>query len=170
MKTRQEINFRRLCVVMVLTGAMLLTGCSSGTTKPTDEGPAYGEGEGGSAVSDPDHVGSLRDEWGVEVLGIHTSATGYMLDFRYRVIDAKKAAPLLDRRIKPAPYIIVEKNNAKLGVPVTSKLGALRQTTFNVKPNRNYFVLFSNPSRHVRSGDKVTVVIGDFKVEHLVVL
>lgn len=169
MKTNQEKHIGQMCATVLLIGAML-SACSTGASKPMDKDPAYGEGGKGGSVSDPDHVGTLSDKWGVEVLGIHTAATGYILDFRYRVLDAEKAAPLLDRRIKPAPYLIVEKDNAKLGVPVTSKLGALRQTTFNVKANRNYFVLFSNPSRHVRSGDKVTVVIGDFKAEHLVVL
>jgi hypothetical protein len=167
MNTHKEKCLGSLCATLLLAGALSLAGCSNEPTRPMDKEPAYG---GGSTVTVPDSVGALKDRWGVEVLGIHTTATGYMLDFRYRVLDAEKAAPLLDRRIKQKPYVIVEKDNAKLGVPVTSKLGALRQTTFNVKANRNYFVLFSNPARHVHSGDKVTVVIGDFKVKHLTVL
>lgn len=169
MKTEKEKKVAGTLVTLLLFGALLLSGCtngSSGTKEQEQEmEPGYG---GGSEVSDPDHVGRIRDQWGVEVLGIQATAAGYMLDFRYRVIDAEKAAPLLDRRIKP--YIIVEKNKARLEVPVTNKLGAMRQTTKHVKPNRNYFVLFSNPARHVQSGEKVTVVIGDFKAEHLSVL
>ena len=168
MKTNPRSRVWDACATVVLAAALALGGCSNGSSKPMEKEPAYGGG--GSTTTDPSKVGSLREKWGVEVLGIQATAAGYMLDFRYRVHDAEKAAPLLDRRIKPAPYIIVEKDNAKLEVPVTSKLGALRQTTFDVKANRNYFVLFSNPARHVRSGDQVTVVIGDFVVEHLSVL
>jgi uncharacterized protein YceK len=168
MNTDQGKHLGLWCATAVLAGTLTLSGCSSATTKSEEKEPAYGGGA--SETTDPAKVGSLQEQWGVEILGIQTSAAGYMLDFRYRVLDAEKAAPLLDRRIKPKPYIIVEKDNAKLQVPVTSKLGALRQTTFNVRANRNYFVLFSNPSRHVQPGDKVTVVIGDFVAQHLEVL
>src|SRR3990172_7542680 len=44
---------------------------------------------------------TIEEKWGVRVLSIRQSAEGYMLDFRYRVIDAEKAAPLFDRKIKP---------------------------------------------------------------------
>jgi hypothetical protein len=109
----------------------------------------------------------MRKEWGVEVIGIRQSAAGYMLDFRYRVLDAKKATPLLDRRIKPE--LVVAKSGATLKVPVPPKIGALRQSAKHVKDNRNYFILFSNPGRHVLPGDKVSIVIGEFKAENLTV-
>jgi hypothetical protein len=107
------------------------------------------------------------DEWGIDILGIRWSAAGYVLDFRYRVHDAEKAAPLLVHQIKP--HIVVEKNGAKLGVPRSPKIGSLRSSSRNVKPNRNYYVLFANPGRMVAVGDKVTVEIGEFKASHLVV-
>lgn len=166
MKSQQENRITRLCATVLLLGTVAWSSaCTNSTAKVEEKKPSYG---GGAEVSDPRHVGSLQKQWGVEVLGIQATATGYMLDFRYRVLDGEKAAPLLDRRIKP--YIIVEKDEARLEVPVTNKLGALRQTTKHVKENRNYFVLFSNPARHVKSGDEVTVVIGDFVVENLKVL
>ncbi len=167
MKTKQEKRVEGLCIT-VLLGALFLAGCTNTSSEPMEKEPAYGEDGGVGVDSDPEHVGALRQKWGVEVLGIQATATGYMLDFRYRVVDAEKAAPLLDRRIKP--YLIVEKDDARLEVPVTNKLGALRQTTKHVQANRNYFILFSNPARHVKSGDKVSVVIGDFVVENLSVL
>lgn len=106
-------------------------------------------------------------KWGVRVIGIHSTAAGYMLDFRYRILDAKKAAPILNRKTKPE--LIVEKDNRVLRVPVTSKLGPLRQSAKFAKENRNYFMFFANPGKLVQRGDKVTVVIGDFKAEHLTV-
>jgi len=107
------------------------------------------------------------DKWGVRVIGVRPSAAGYMLDFRYRVLDAKKAAEVVNRKNKP--YLLVEKDGSKLVVPVTSKLGPLRQSAQYAKENRNYFMFFANPGKHVKSGDLVTVVIGDFKAEHIVV-
>lgn len=105
--------------------------------------------------------------WGIRIIGVRRTAADYMLDFRYRVLDAEKAAYLMDRKIKP--QLIVEKNGRKLEVPVSSKIGPLRQSPKFVKANRNYFMFFANPGRSVRAGDRVTVVIGDFEAEHLVV-
>jgi hypothetical protein len=105
-------------------------------------------------------------KWGVKVLSIRLSAEGYMLDFRYRVLDSEKAMPLFDRKIKP--YLVDEATGAMLVVPEPPKVGALRNTR-KPQPDRNYFILFANPGRYVQKGKQVTVVIGDFKAEHLVV-
>ncbi|MBI3562205.1 MAG: hypothetical protein HY080_10890 [Gammaproteobacteria bacterium] len=109
----------------------------------------------------------FEDQWGVKFLSLRPSAEGYLLDLRYRVINAEKAAPLLDRSIKP--YLIAEKDNSKLFVPVSPKLGALRTNTKFVKENRNYFMFFANPGKHINRGDTVTIVVGDYKAEHVVV-
>ena len=114
---------------------------------------------------------SLEDKWGIRLEGIRLTAAGYMIDFRYRVIDPEKAAPLLSRQ-KIERHIIVEKSGAVLQVPSTEKLGALRSavsTPDMVKRNRIYGALFANPGKHVKPGDKVTVVIGDFKAENIIV-
>lgn len=120
---------------------------------------------GNSSAAD-DVRSAMEMQWGVKVMPIHLSAEGYMLDFRYRVLDPEKAAPLFDRKIKP--YLVDEATGAVLGVPEPPKVGALRNTRKPL-PDRNYFILFANPGRYVQKGKKVTVVIGDFKVEHLVV-
>ena len=124
---------------------------------------------GSMSAFDNEPSGSSRhaEDWGVKVIGLRPSAAGYMLDFRYRILDAKKAAKLVNRKTKT--YLIVEKDGSMLRVPVTSKLGPLRQSAQYAKENRNYFMFFANPKKHVKSGDLVTVVIGDFKAEHLVV-
>lgn len=109
----------------------------------------------------------VENPWGVRVIGIRQSAAGYMLDFRFRVLDPQKAAALLDRRVKPV--LIVEKNGVHLGVPVSAKIGALRQSAKFAKADKNYFMFFSNPGRKVKVGDRVSVVIGDFKTEQLLV-
>jgi hypothetical protein len=89
-----------------------------------------------------------------------------MLDFRYRVVDAEKAAPLFDRKNKA--YLIDQASGAKFLVPESPKVGALR-TTRPPTPGKNYVILFGNPDRFVKKGNRVTVMIGDFKAENLVV-
>jgi hypothetical protein len=115
----------------------------------------------------PAALATPEERWGIQVTGIRLSAAGYMLDFRYRVLDAGKASPVLNRRVKP--YLIVDSNGAKLMVPNTPKLGLLRQVASGANPDRTNFMLFANPGKAVQSGSKVTLVMGDLKVEDIVV-
>ncbi|MHC4676005.1 MAG: hypothetical protein ACYTBZ_26235 [Planctomycetota bacterium] len=110
---------------------------------------------------------TFEQQWGVQICGIRLSAADYMLDFRYRVIDPEKAKPLLSRQVKP--YLVDQESGAKLIVPVPPKVGSLRQKSNEPIPGKIYFVLFSNPGRLVKPGNKVTVVIGDFSAEGLIV-
>lgn len=108
--------------------------------------------------------------WGVEPLAVHLSAAGYMLDVRLRVVDPEKAAPLLVR--KTDAYVIAERTGGVLQVARSPKIGPLRSTVRTgsmVKQGRVYGALFANPGRLVAAGDRITVVMGDFRAEHLVV-
>ena len=127
------------------------------------------------AMASPDRgvsedKGSIEERWGIEPLGVRLSAAGYMLDFRLKVLDPGKAAPLLVRKTKS--HLIVEKSGAVFQVASSPKIGALRATVRTeemVKQDRIYGTLFANPGRYVKAGDRVTVVMGDMKAEHLVV-
>jgi hypothetical protein len=107
--------------------------------------------------------------YGIRVEGLRVSAAGSMLDFRYRVIDPEKAAIVLDGRIQP--YLLDELRGAKLGVPDTPKLGRIRQTSRNHKilTDRTYFIMFGNPGKALRSGDKVVLELGDVRITNLTV-
>jgi hypothetical protein len=117
----------------------------------------------------PEKAKELAEKWGVELLGIRLTAENYMMDFRFHVIDADKALPLFDHRIKP--YVIADRSDIKLPVPMAAKVGAFRPTNRgkNITSGRNYYMVFGNPDRHVKQGETVTVVIGEFTVEGLTV-
>lgn len=112
---------------------------------------------------------SLEEQWGVQVESLRYSANGHLLDFRYRIKNPDKAAYLVDRTNRA--YLVDQASGKVLAVPNTAKVGPMRQTVRYGKPkmDRVYFVLFGNPGGMVKTGDKVTVVIGDFKAENLVV-
>ncbi|MCK5068952.1 MAG: hypothetical protein KAR01_00360 [Desulfocapsa sp.] len=114
----------------------------------------------------PNPTTDLRENWGIEVLGIRSTAAGYMLDFRYRVLDAEKANPLFRR--KSRPQLIDQESGAHVGVFSSPKTGPMR-TTNVPQAGRNYFILFANPGRYIQPGNRVTISIDDFKVENLVV-
>ena len=108
-----------------------------------------------------------ENKWGVKVESIRLSSAGYMLDFRYRILDPQKAAALLSRQVEP--YLVDQESGAKLIVPAPPKVGSLRQKSYQPISDKVYFILFSNPGRLVKPGNKVTVVIGDFRAEDLAV-
>ena len=113
-----------------------------------------------------DKTASIEEQWGIEVQGISLSAAGYMLDFRYKVVDPAKAVPILRRRTKA--YLVDQATGATVQVPIT-KIGSLRQTTLRPEAGRTYFVIFANLGKFVKSGSKITVAIGDMRIEDLVV-
>jgi hypothetical protein len=125
-----------------------------------------GEEEAKSNLSHP-LLAELEAKWGVKLIGIQLSAAGYMLDFRYQVIDPNKAKYLTDHRHKA--YLIDQATGAKFIVPSPPKIGSLRQNTLEPKAQQIYFMLFANPSRFIKSGNQVTVIIEDFKAENLIV-
>lgn len=111
----------------------------------------------------------IKEEKGVEILSLQLTAAGYMMDFRFRVVDVKKSKIFFDQKIKPLVH--VNKSNAKLPVPMAAKVGAFRMTDRgkNVKENKTYYIVFANPDTHVKSGDKVTMIFGDYKIENMTV-
>jgi hypothetical protein len=56
----------------------------------------------------------------------------------------------------------------KLVVPSLEKVGQLRQAS-TPEEGKVYWMAFSDNGRHVKRGDRVTVVIGSFRAEGLVV-
>jgi hypothetical protein len=82
------------------------------------------------------------------------------------VLDAQKATDLFKRQIKP--HLIHQKTGKVLAVPETAKLGPLRNSNIP-QEGKIYWMFFGNAGKLVKSGDEVTVVIGEFRVEDLVV-
>ena len=118
---------------------------------------------------DPEQTKLIAEKWGVEIISLSLTAANYMIDFRFKVLDVEKSKVFFDQRVKP--YLLVERSHAKLPIPMAAKVGAFRVTNRgnNIKANTKYYMVFGNPDAHVKSGDKVTMVIGDFKAEHMTV-
>jgi hypothetical protein len=108
----------------------------------------------------------FKRTWGTEIIGIHTASSGYMLTFRYRVLDPALAKPLNDQKAKA--YVIDEATGVRLAVPAMENVGELRQTTQS-EADKTYFIVFGNPGKLVKPGGRVTVVIGRFHVPGLIV-
>jgi predicted secreted protein len=108
----------------------------------------------------------MEERWGIKALTVRPTAEGFFIDFRYRIVDEEKAAPLFSPIIKP--LLIDENTGAVMAVPTVPKVGSMRSTRKPIK-DRGYTILFANPNKHIKPGHKVTVVIGDYRAEHLIV-
>lgn len=108
----------------------------------------------------------IGDQWGIQVDSVRLSGHGHIVIFRYRVIDPIKALTVINPQTKPR--IIEQESGSQLSVPNLRMIGSFRQTPRKLIPGRTYFVAFANNGA-VRNGSKVTVVLGDLKIENLVV-
>lgn len=141
-----------ICALFALCS--LVSGCSGAGRAVVDDAP----GEAG-----------VEQRWGIRVEGLRLTAGGYMCDFRFRVVDARRAAPLLDRRNEAT--LLDESTGTLTHVPAMPRVGPLRQTVKLAAPveGRTYFVLFANPGRLIREGQRATVSIGEFVMPGLLV-
>jgi hypothetical protein len=108
----------------------------------------------------------IKRHWGVDIEGVRTVSSGYMLAFRYRVLDAERARSLNDKAARP--YLIDEATGIRMAVPAMEKVGELRQSV-DPEAGRSYFIVFGNPGRTVKPGNRVSVVIGGLQVDGIVV-
>ncbi len=104
--------------------------------------------------------------WGVDSLSVKWTESGEVIRFTYRVLDAGKAKVLNDK--KNQPFLIDPQAGVKLVVPTLEKVGQLRQSS-DPEAGKSYWMAFSNKGRVVKRGAHVTVEIGTFKAEGLVV-
>ena len=102
--------------------------------------------------------------YGIDNLAVRVTASGALLRFSYRVVDANKAQVVNDKNL--TPYLIDERTGAKLVVPMMEKVGLLRQTS-TPQNGQEYWMAFSNKGL-IKRGDHVDIVIGNFHVEGLV--
>jgi hypothetical protein len=128
---------------------------------------ATGKRSVASEPTDAASPSSIEEAWGIRIVALRLAAEGHMLDFRYQVTDPDKARSLLARKIHP--YVIDEASGTRLTVPSAPKVGSLRQKTEMPETGKVYFILFSNAAKFVKRGNTVTVVVGDFKAENIVV-
>ena len=164
--------------LLAFLGGLLLDGPAQATAQQRVAAPAAATGAAvvsGGAVEGPSEApapmkaidrAAIEDRWGIQIEGLHLTAGGYMLDFRYRVLDATKAAPLFDRATRPV--LTDEKTGIVMAVPVPPKTGPLRSSN-DPKEGRTYFMFFANPGHFIAKYNRVTVTIGEFRVSGLIV-
>ena len=108
----------------------------------------------------------FKQTWGIDQVDLHTIASGSMVQFRYRVLDPERAKLLNDK--KAEPHLIEETTGIKLKVEEGERIGKLR-TTPPPQAGRVYWIIFGNSAHIVRHKSRVSLVIGNLRMDSLVV-
>ena len=101
---------------------------------------------------------------GVDELKVRRTNAGNLIRFSYRVTDPDKAMALSDRQVMP--YLIGHSSHVVLQVPVVDKIGPLRQA-MRPEANKEYWMVFSNKGDVVKAGERVSVIVGKFRIDGL---
>ena len=104
--------------------------------------------------------------WGVDSFRVKWAESGELIRFSWRVVDPDRAAALNDKKAEPT--LIDPQAGVSLVVPEVSNVGKMRQAS-TPEAGKSYWMAFSNKGRLVKRGDRVSVVIGHFRAEGLVV-
>jgi hypothetical protein len=111
----------------------------------------------------PESPLSIPEQWGIEITKVGVAAGGKALDLRYKVVDVAKASSML--YLTNFVYIMNQSNKQALIVPFQRE----NQTSQKLVAGKTYFALLPNKEERVKSGSKVTVVLGGSRAENLVV-
>ena len=134
----------------------LLTGCAESQNRVQMDP---------STASEAATKAGLAERFGIEAVALRLTSAGTMLDFRYRVVDSRKAAALLQKSAKP--YLLDPATGARLTVPSPAYVGPLRQTAVAPEIGKTYFIFFGNSGRLLKHGDRVTLILGEARFEGL---
>jgi hypothetical protein len=105
---------------------------------------------------------AFEDKTGVRIVLVAVSAGGGMIDLRYQVIDPEKALIVHDAENPPA---IIDEDSGQ--VFKTPWMNHLHDGSYQA--GIVYYTLLMNSGGQIKPGDRVTVVVGGFSLEHLIV-
>jgi hypothetical protein len=106
--------------------------------------------------------GGLLQRSGVRVVRVAVTGGGGLLDLRFQVVDPDLAVAVHDADTPPA---LVDE---RTGGAITALLMGHAHHG-RLKAGVTYYLVFENPGNLVRRGDRVSVVLGDARVAHVLV-
>ncbi len=137
-------------------------------TKPKTESTGLAAKTSNYQSTQPTHKAqtTYAQVWGVDKLRASYTSSGNLIRFSYRVLNPKLAKPLGDH--ENTPEMVGIRSNAVLHIPTMEKIGPLRQMSA-ADAGKEYWMVFSNKGNLVKPGDEVSVIIGKFRADGLIV-
>ena len=100
----------------------------------------------------------LAQKSGVRVAYVAVTGAGGLVDLRYQVVDADKAAAV---HVRP-PELVDEETGVVVNQPLMS-----HQHKGVFHAGQTYYLIFNSPGNLVQRGSRVTVVLGDARLPHV---
>ena len=109
----------------------------------------------------PAAAAAIEAQWGIRVTHIAVLADGGLIDFRFQVIDPDKAGPLfsLDKR----PAMIVESTGQRVDSLYHPNMA------HDVQAGESVYFIYNDTQGALKPGTAVSVLLGDLRLEHIVV-
>jgi hypothetical protein len=156
-------------VVAILGGVAVVEPLQAMTVAPssaTSPAPPATARLRASSVTNDRQATLLRRLWGIDDVHVRSTASGVLVRFSYRVVNADKAKILNSK--DATPYLVDEQHGLALQVPVMEQVGQLRQVAAP-QNGRDYWMAFSNKGKYLKAGNHVTLMVGDLRINGLVV-
>jgi hypothetical protein len=161
-------QWRRLTVVtltaLLITPVLLAAGSKGSSSSSSVHAKKVSPYVTGAMPASAKTVYALTS--GIDQMTVRVVESGALVRFSYRVTDSTLAAPLGNKASEP--YLLDEQANVALQVPHMEKVGQLRQSGLQ-EVGKSYWMVFSNKGNLVKVGHKVSIVIGQIRVDGLVV-
>ena len=119
-----------------------------------------------SSVTNERQTTLLKRLWGIDEVHVRSTASGSLVRFSYRVLNADKAKILNSK--EATPYLVDEQHGLALQVPVMEQVGQLRQVAAP-ENGREYWMAFSNKGKYLKPGNHVTLMVGNLRISGLAV-
>ena len=104
----------------------------------------------------------LARKYGIRLTLVGVTASGGLVDLRFKITDAAKAKKVFTSR-SVTPAVISERTGTVVQAPHGGHHGHIVPTS-----GASYFILMGNPGGVVQRGVPVTVVFNKVRVEHIV--
>jgi hypothetical protein len=154
------------CALAVSTTVAIAAAPSAAVTAASSAAPAAPVRLRPNSVTNDRQATLLRRLWGIDDVHVRSTASGALVRLSYRVVSADKAKILNSK--DATPYLVDEQHGLALQVPVMEQVGQLRQVAAP-QYGRDYWMAFSNKGRYLKSGNHVTLIVGNLRINGLVV-
>ena len=104
----------------------------------------------------------LVEKSGIKIVYVAVTGGGGLVDLRYQIVDPDKAVAVHDENYPPT--LVDEATGLVVNQPL---MGHLHTGVFTA--GQTYYIIFENPGNIVQQGGKVSVLLGDAEVDHVIV-
>lgn len=126
--------------------------------------PAAERATGSMSEVDPAQVAAVHAAWGIRMTHVAVTGNGGLVDVRFQVIDPDKALGIHDP--EGLPILVDEASGYALMQPGVHADHEVRE----YRAGGTYYLLYQNNYGLLKPGNRVTILMGELKLEHVIVI